>query len=540
MTSAAAKVLPPDERHERGLPMLTPDADADLPPPPALPLELPAHGKGDGGGSANDSPPPGVPEPGTPFTDLGNAERFAAQHHQDLRYCRPLGGWFIWTSSHWARDEVREAERRAHLTARRFYADIVAPLAQQLERATTKEEAERLRAILDAAMKWAKTSESAPRLAAMVGEARNIPPIPVAREVFDGKRTNFLLNCTNVTVDLETGNVHPHRREDLITKCTTVPYDRTARAPKFRAFLEEILPDASVRAWLQRWAGYIATGVIREHVLPVWFGDGANGKGTLAELLKAVLGSYAIACPEGFFEEQKHQQHATEIARLRGVRLAVGSETRASSALAESKIKRLTGGDTLTGRFMREDFFDFEPTAKFVLFTNYKPRIRGSDNGIRRRVQLVPFEVTIPEARRDPELGERLLREEGPGVLQWIIEGAQLWRENGWKLDPPESIRAATEDYLAHEDLLGRFLEDVCTVTKPGDSAVKSEPAHLFAAFQRWATAAGEEPGTQRAFLELLGQRGFTAVKSNGRRWIRGVAPMAQHDEGRSGRDYHD
>lgn len=539
MTSAAAKVLPPDERHERGLPMLTPDADADLPPPATLPLEFPsAGGKGDGGGGGIEGP--GVPPPGTPFTDLGNAERFAEQHHQDVRYCRPLGGWFTWTSSHWARDEIREAERRAHLTARRFYADVVADLARQLDHATTKEEAERLSALLDAALKWAKTSESAPRLAAMVGEARNIPPIPIAREAFDDKRTELWLNCTNVTVDLQTGNVHAHRREDLITKSTPVPYDKTARAPKFRAFLEEILPEEPVRAWLQRWAGYIATGVIREHILPVWFGDGANGKGTLAELLKGVLGSYALACPEGFFEEQRHQQHATEIARLRGVRLAIGSETRASSALAESKIKRLTGGDTLTGRFMREDFFDFEPTAKFVLFTNYKPRIRGSDNGIRRRVLLVPFVVTIPEARRDPELCHRLLREEGPGILQWIVEGAQLWRENGWKLSAPESIRAATEDYLAHEDLLGRFLEDVCTVTKPGDTTVKSEPAHLFGAFQKWAVASGEEPGTQRAFLELLGQRGFGAVKSNGRRWIRGIAPMAQQDDGRSGRDYND
>lgn len=479
----------------------------------------------------------GAPKPGTAYTDLGNAERYVAQHGDDLRYCRALGGWYVWTGSHWTRDETREAERRAHVTARRFYAEV-ARIASEVARARTPEEQKRLEAILEAATSWAKRSEASQRLAAMVGEARSIAPMPVAHAQFDAEHTRMLLNCPNGTLDLSTGDLRPHRREDLVTKVVSVAYDPAACAPGFEAFLAEILPDAEVRAFVQRWAGYAATGVIRDHLLPVWYGDGANGKGTLGELLKRILGRYAVSCPEGFFEEQKHQKHETEIARLRGARLAIGSETQASSALAEAKIKRLTGGDTLTGRFMREDFFDFDPTAKFVLATNYKPRIKGGDGGIRRRVVLIPFTVTIPEERRDPDLGERLFRTEGAGILRWIIDGAREWMARGQRLEPPDSIRAATEEYLGDEDVIGRFLEEACTVTRADDRSLRCEPAHLFGAFRAWCEKSGDQPGTLRSFSSALAQRGWHATKSNGKRWFHGIAPQAQEHDQR--REYYD
>lgn len=537
-TEDGEPILAPDERDALGLPFFSPE-EVIAPPPPLEPAQGslgpprgPAAASAAGTGDDGD-PPDDAPAAGTPFTDLGNAERFAMQHHERLRFCKPLGGWHTFRGSHWERDTTLEAERRAQLTARAFYS-VVGGIALELAQAQSPDEHARLEELHAAAVAWAKKSEASPRIAALLSEARAIPPMPIAREAFDAPPTHAMLNCPNGTVDLETKTFRPHRREDFITKVAGVRYDPLATAPRFEAFLAEILPDPEVRAWMQRWAGYAATGLIREHLLPIWYGDGANGKGTLAEVLKAVLGSYALSMPEGFFEEQRHAAHATEIARLRGSRLAIGSETNASSALAEAKIKRLTGGDTLTGRFMREDFFDFDPTAKFVLFTNYKPQIKGSDGGIRRRVVLVPFTVTIPPERRVGGLADTLVREEGPGILRWIVEGAGAWFARGCRLDPPHSIQAATDDYLATEDLVGRFLDEMCTVVaegRRGGSGVRVQPALLYAVFRDWTVASGETCGTQRAFLELVAHRGFETKKSNGVRWIEGIAPLAQSQE---------
>jgi putative DNA primase/helicase len=465
-----------------------------------------------------------------PLTDLGNAERFTDAHGQNLRHCDRLGGWYAWDETRWLRDETREASRRAHDTVRALFAEGIDlteeanAIADEAERAVALDRAERT-------VKHARSSEHASRLRAALEIARALRPIPIAAGELDGTATLELLNTPSGTVDLRTCSVRSHRREDLITRVTGARWVPDAPAPAFERFLERILPDPDVRAFMQRWAGYVATGTIREHVLPVWYGaSGANGKSTLAELVKAVLGDYACALPEAFLEDAKHRGHPTEIARLRAVRLAVASETRRSAVLAESLVKRLTGGDTLTGRFMREDFFDFEPTAKIVLFTNYKPRITGTDGGIRRRVLLVPFEVRIPEEQQDRELRARLFETEGPGVLRWIVEGVRAWRERG--LDPPAAVQTATREYLEAEDAFGIFLAERCTVTRAGDRRVSVQPAALFDAWRRWCDANGDEPGTARTMTELMQARGFVSRKGGkGRRWYDGVGLNASSDE---------
>lgn len=474
-----------------------------------------------------------APPPGTTFTDLGNAERYARQHGDDVRFCATLGGWHTWTGSHWQRDETRAANRLAHETARSLYGEVAA-IAKRIEREPDADERKRLGGLHKAAAKHARETEHTSRLAAMLREASAIPPIPVAHAELDAEPTALLLNVPNGTLELETGNMRPHRREDLITKCAAVPYDANATAPRFETFLAEILPDPGVRAFMKRWAGYCATGVIREHVLPIWYGTGANGKGTLAELLRTVLGDYAIGCPEGFFEEQKHRGHQTEIARLRGARLAIASETERAVNLAESKVKKLTGGDSLTGNFMRQDFFTFRPTCKFVVFTNHKPRIRSTDDGIRRRIVLVPFEVTIPPERRNLSLLEDLIADEGPGILRWIVDGARELLEAGGRLDPPASIQAATEEYLAAEDVVGRFLEEACTCRKPGDHTIRSQPAHLGRAFNDWCAANGEAACSARELSTRLAAHGYTASRSHGKRWYLGLAPLSDQDDPRN------
>ncbi len=466
-----------------------------------------------------------IPAPGTTQTDLGNAERFAEHHGDRLRHCPTLGGWYHWSGYHWARDETAEAQRLAHETVRHLYLEVKL-IADELTRERDKERRQHLEAMLEEARRHAKRSEASRSIRAMLHEASAIRPIPTAWSSFDAPSTALLLNTPSATIDLRTGAPRPHRREDLITKVTGVPYSSTAEAPRFERFLAQVLPDPDVRAFMQRWAGYCATGVIREHVLPVWYGEGGNGKGTLAELLKFALGDYAIGTPDGFFEEQKHRGHQTEIARLRGARLAIASETKASANLDEAKVKKLTGGDSLTGNYMRQDHFTFEPTCKFVLFTNHKPRIRSTDEGIRRRILLVPFTVSIPAEERVLSLREQIQAEEGPGILRWIVEGARELLARDGQLAPPAIVQAATEEYLATEDTVGRFLEEGCTVRPPGDRTIRSTPAHLFEAYQRWCSTNGEGAAGQRDFRTRLGKRGYTSVKGNGSRWYLGVAPL--------------
>ncbi len=465
------------------------------------------------------------PDDATAYTDLGNAERFVEQHGADFRYCAPLQGWHGY-SARWAKDEKLTAQLAAQETSRSVWVEVEA-ISRTLASERDEEKRATLGAMLKAATAHATRSQHHSRLVAMLAEARAIPPIPIAWSDFDPPSTDLLLNTPSGTVDLATGEVRPHRREDMITRITGVPYRADAEAPRFHAFLERVLPDPEVRAYLRRWAGYVATGIVREHTLPIWYGTGANGKSTLAELLRAVLGDYAIGCPEGFFEEQKHRGHETEIARLRGARLALASETERAAHLAEARVKKLTGGDELTGRFMRCDHFTFRPSCKFVLLTNHRPRLRSTDDGIHRRLVLVPFTVTIPAAERDLGLLDHLRDVEGPGVLRWIVEGARELLANGGRLDPPASVQAATAEYLAGEDVVGRFLDEACTVRPPGDRLIKCSPTPLFEAFTGWCASTGEAACNARDFTARLRQRGYESERgAKGKRYYFGIAPL--------------
>jgi len=475
---------------------------------------------------------PSRPIPATHYTDLGNAERLAEQHGADLRYCSALGGWLAWDASRWRRDEMLSAQGRAHETARSLYAEV-ATIAEQLSRAKGDDQKKMLSAMLDAARAHAKRSESSRSLAAMLHEARAIKPIPAEQNAFDAPATNLMLNAPNGTIDLATGILRPHRRADLITRVTGSAYDPSALAPRFNAFLARVQPDPEIRAFLQLWAGYCATGLIREHLLPIWYGIGANGKSTLSDSLSAVLGDYAVVCPGGFFEETKHRQHPTEIARLKGARLAVASETEHSAQLAEARVKDLTGGDTLTGRFMHANFFDFIPTTKFLLFTNHRPRIRSTDEGIRRRLVLVPWQEQIAADEKILGLADILIRDEGPGILRWIVEGAVALLAQEGRLDPPASIQLATSDYLAGEDTVGRYLDEDCTVRPPGDATIRSQPSHLHAAYTAWCAAEGEAACHARDFAARLAARGYETHRSHGLRWILGLAPAASQSPSR-------
>ncbi len=455
-----------------------------------------------------DNPPPrdeqGVPLLSGELTELEMSERLVKWFGDDLRFCRGLKGWHIWTGTHWKHDEAKLAQEHAKDVARRL-----------------KEEADDVQD--RGTQKSASRAGSLNGNKAILGLAESEPRIVFTVE--DADRDGYLLNCANGTVDLRTGGLRPHDRGDLITKVAPIAFDPDARAPRFEEALVEWQPDPDVRAFLQRWAGYAATGVIRDHVLPVAFGVGANGKSTLFDLLARILGDYSAAMPAHFLAIQKQEKHDTEIARLRGVRLAVASETSNGCALDEAKVKRLTGGDVLTGRFMRADFIDFRPTAKFVLLTNHRPRLRGTDEGIRRRVLLVPFDNVIPADKRDGKLAERLFREEAPGILRWIVDGARDWYAREERLEPPATVMTATTEYHADEDVLARFVDERCT----RDANAKAAPTVLFNAFRAWCERNGERHDVSaRNIGERLDRLGFKRGRSRSVRWIAGIA--LEHD----------
>jgi putative DNA primase/helicase len=313
-----------------------------------------------------------------------------------------------------------------------------------------------------------------------------------------------------MTLELKTGLSREYRRADYITKLGGCHIDRQMPIPLWSKFLDRVTAqDEELQQYLQRVCGYCLTGVTTEHAMFFLYGTGANGKGVFLNTLRAIWGDYAAVAPMETFIESHNERHPTELAFLRGVRLVIAQETERNQRWAESKIKALTGGDPITARFMRQDFFTFQPQFKLLIAGNHKPSLRGVDEAIRRRLNLIPFTVTIPEGERDPDLFEKLAAER-PGILAWATAGCLEWQKVGLK--PPDVVRTATDDYLAEEDTIGRWIEECCLV----DKQRRTTSSRLYASWKVWTENSGERTGSKKAFGQSLSARGFQAVGSGG------------------------
>ena len=323
-----------------------------------------------------------------------------------------------------------------------------------------------------------------------------------------------------MTVCLRTGLQREPTPQDYITKLVAVaPAPPGAPAPLWTAFLNRVTGgDLELQAYLQRGAGYCLTGSVKEHVLFFLYGTGANGKSVFVNTLVGIWRDYALTIGTDMLMVSTTDRHPTEIARLRGARLVVGNEVEAGRSWAESKIKALTGGDRLQGRFMRQDFFEFDPQFKLMVVGNNKPSLRGVDEAIRRRLHLVPFTVTIPPGERDPELSEKL-RAEWPAILRWALDGCLIWQRDG--LNAPAAVRAATDNYLDAEDTFERWRDDC---TRPDKNTWESS-ADLWASWKAWAETAGEFVGKQRKFSSKLEEHGLLPERQarTGKRGYRGA-----------------
>lgn len=424
---------------------------------------------------------------GLRLTDTGNAERWAATHGRRFRMHTDRQKWFVWNGKHWSPDDDSEALLSTKEVAR----DLVI-------HAAGAQPDDRLKIV-----KWANQTESSARRAAMLTMAVAEPGISANANAWDADP--WALNCLNGTVDLKTGARRAHDPEDLHSKLAPVVYDENATCPRFDQFLAEILPDAEVRSWVQRFFGYAITGIVREHVFPVLWGPvGRNGKGTLIETLFGVLGPYVMPVPTELIIESKNEPHPNMKAQLLGARLAVAAEIKSQDRLAESSVKTLSGGDSIRARFLGKEFFTFEPTHKLVLQANFKPRASG-DPALWARMRIVPFTVSFI-GREDVHLKAKLA-EERSGILRWLVEGCLAWQEQG--LGTAKAIEDATNEYREDSDTLGGFIGECCV----RDLNARSVASDIYREYKTWAEARGEHPKTQTALGRDLVQLGFKKAK---------------------------
>ena len=423
------------------------------------------------------------PGPGD-LTDAGNADRLVKHYGELMRWVGDWG-WLMWDGARWLRDKSGLVMRFAKKTARNIYRE-----------AAEAGDDDRAKSLAS----WAGKSLNKTRLDAMLDLARS--EIPATPADFDADP--MVLNLQNGMLDLRTGELQPHDPRQKVTKIAGTYYDPEATCPTWEAFLLRILVEKDVIDFVQRAFGYTLTGMTVEQALFFLYGTGANGKSTFIRAILDILGEYGRQAAPQFL--MMGDRHPTEIADLHGARFVATIEVEEGRRLAEVLVKQLTGGDRMKARFMRHDFFEFDPQHKIFLAANHKPVIRGTDYAIWRRIRMIPFGVTIPPAEQDPNLGDKL-RAELPGILAWAVRGCLEWQRVG--LAVPAKIKRATEEYQAEMDIIGQFLDER-TITSDLISATSGE---LHAAYKAWCEEYGETSVGNARFSRLLEQRGIVPVK---------------------------
>lgn len=452
-------------------------------------------------------------EPGSlpKATDLGNSERLVREHGKDLRFVKTWGKWFEWDEKTglWREDDTGEIARKMRVVVKRLYIEA------------SNENDDEIRKGL---VKFALKSESRQSITNAIALAESDRAVAIRPEQFD--RDPWLFNAANCVVNLRTGGVRPHERGDLCTKSSAIEYREDASCPRFLRFLEEVfLGRKDLIAFVQRAVGYSLTGQTGEHAVFIAHGNGSNGKSTFFEALRPVLGGYATNIEAAsLLVNGRDGAPRNDIARLVGARMVTAAEVGEGKRLDESMIKALTGGDRVTARFLRQEFFEFTPQFKVWMSANHKPIIRGTDNGIWRRLKLLPFDASFPPAARDLTL-PATLREEASGILRWAIDGCLAWNEDG--LGSCDVVEAATASYREAQDVIGSFLKDRCST----GMMFSDTGARLYAAFRSWAEKNGEYPLRNRDFAAALEDRGIVGKRTEtGKRW-QGVMVIRQENE---------
>jgi putative DNA primase/helicase len=422
----------------------------------------------------------------SPAAEDSIALLFAERHAHELRHVAAMARWLSYDGTRWTFDDTLHAFDRARVICRE--------VATECEKPAT-------------AVASAKTVAAVERLAK--ADRR------LAATAAQWDANGWVLNTTGdevaATFDLRIGNGRPPDPLDYITKKTACQCAAAGTPhPLWTAFLERVTDrNVELQDFLQRYIGYCCTGFTTEHVFVFAYGTGANGKSTFVNTIAGILGDYATVADMATFIASNAERHPTDLAKLMGARLVVAQETQKGRRWDETKIKALTGGDKITARFMRQDFFDFVPTFKLLICGNHKPRLTSVDEAMRRRLLLVPFTVQIMPAERDKNLAEKL-KPEWPAILRWCIDGCLEWQRIG--LAPPTLVREATEAYFADQDTLQQWLDDC---TEDGGEFAFSRTTALFASWKEWCETRNTKPGSARALSEALADRGFVKKRNS-------------------------
>lgn len=441
------------------------------------------------------------------LTDLGNARRMVKLYGERLRYVNAYGQWYVWDGTRWGKDETGGIMRAAKKTVMSMYGEA-SDITDDKERR--------------ALVKHALNSESRSRLENMISLCKTEKTIAVKPDALDGN--HWLLNCRNMTIDLRTGQAAAHDPKNLISRRLEVDYDPRATCATWVKFLRVVMAgDDDMIEFLQRAVGYTLTGDVGEQSLFFMIGTGKNGKSTFIETLISLMGEYTVKTPTETLMNREGKGVPNDVARLKGMRMVVARETEEGQRLAEAVIKDLTGGDRIVARFLHQEFFEFTPTHKLWMYGNHKPLVKGTDEGIWRRIRLIPFTVTIPPEGRDPNLTEKL-RAELPGILNWALDGCRKWQAHG--LNDPKRIREATADYRSEMDVLAEFIRESCELSP---NAVATAHA-LYKQYSSWCEDVGERAMSKRQLGLRLQERGFKPHKgtTGTRTWLGIGLPLAK------------
>lgn len=476
-------------------------------------------------------------------TDLGNARILVRLAGNDIRWCgaMPGEGWMLWDGSKWRPDTTRRAYRLADIVGEEWRRRAP-PESGDLVLSAAEKKAKDMRKTI---LAHANKCESAAGIRNMLEVLRGRQSIAVDVDAWD--KDPLVVNTPDATYNLRTVKRYAPRRGDHITRSTSVGAE-LAECPVWRAFLLRIMGGPRIEAtheavtaayadpanaaavemvaFLQRCAGYALTGDTSEQCMFIAYGTGSNGKGVFLNTLKAILGGYAQGAQVATFVDRKAGGIPNDLAALAGARFVLCSEPNEGAPLDEGLIKTVTGQDTVTARFLNREFFDFIPQFKLWMMTNHKPPIKGTDNGIWRRLRLIPFTVTIADDEKDGELPNKLKAEYG-AILRWMIEGLKAWRTGG--LACPAAVHRASAKYRQEMDMLGDFLDDRCEV----NSLESADNGPLYASYVEWAKDNGLRPRSHKWFSQELSRKGFAqgGTRTTGRAW-RGLSLTVKARQG--------
>jgi putative DNA primase/helicase len=445
-------------------------------------------------GHAGPEPPPDIDDPGyhaaqeeDPANDPGAitegtvADAFARRYRDQLRYCHHNRAWFVWDGARWRKEPTKLAFRWAH---------------------------EQARAMSLIGSSGAVTAGKATFAAGVERLAQAHRALAVTSEIWDSDP--WLLGTPGGTLDLRTGELRPAAREDYITKVTSVTPAETPDCPMWLNFLgEACAQDADFVRFLRQWCGYNLTGVTSEHALLFVHGPGGNGKSVFMGASTNIVGDYCKTAAMDTFTESRGDRHPTDIAALNGARMVWAAETEEGHAWSEIRLKQLTGGDRISARFMRHDFFEFTPGFKLSIIGNHQPNLHNVDDAAKRRINMAPFVHKPPIP--DKHLEEKL-RAEYPAILRWMIEGGLDWQKNG--LVRPDVVTTSTTEYFDAQDLMAQWLDERCERTDNLGNPAKDTCNSLMTSWRNYAKSHGEEPRSSKGFGIAMRQRGFTAIRN--------------------------